>query len=105
MGNRKRVRAHRWAFENAYGPVPVGLEIDHLCRNQACVRPDHLEAVTHLENMRRSEPTHRTHCPQGHPYDEANTYIFKSNGSWRSRQCRKCVAAAQRSYQARKKAA
>lgn len=49
-----RVRvAHQIIFEREYGPIPEGLELDHLCRNPECVRPHHLEAVTHAENMRR----------------------------------------------------
>lgn len=46
-------KAHRYAWTLAHGPIPEGLEIDHLCRQKACVNPDHLEPVTHLENMRR----------------------------------------------------
>lgn len=46
--------AHRVYWERENGPVPSGLELDHLCRNPTCVRPDHLEAVTHAENIRRS---------------------------------------------------
>jgi hypothetical protein len=58
-------RAHRVAYEAAIGPIPEGLHIDHLCRNRACIRPDHLEAVTQAENNRRAGAA-RTHCPHGH---------------------------------------
>lgn len=79
--------AHRFAYELLVGPIPEGLELDHLCRVRACVRPDHLEAVTHQENLRRGDNHQRskTHCPQGHPYDEANTYRRPDGG-------RRCIA-------------
>ncbi len=48
--------AHRIAYVDAYGAIPAGLEIDHLCRNKACRQPLHLEAVTHAENIRRAHP-------------------------------------------------
>jgi len=48
------VAAHRFAWELLVGPIPDGLEIDHLCRKRKCVNPDHLEPVTHSENMRRA---------------------------------------------------
>jgi hypothetical protein len=51
--NGSPVLAHRYSFERAYGPIPNGLHIDHLCRNRRCVRPDHLEAVSHKENVLR----------------------------------------------------
>lgn len=60
--------AHRLAIEIFRGPITPGLEIDHLCRNRCCVRPDHLEVVTHAENVRRSEPATKTHCVNGHEY-------------------------------------
>ena len=54
--NGRQTQAHRWAYENLRGPIPEGLEIDHLCHNPACVRVDHLEPVTHAENLRRRRP-------------------------------------------------
>ncbi len=91
IGRSKWVRAHRWLWERFNGPVPVGLELDHLCRTSACVKPSHLEPVTHIENMRRGRVwlinAEKTHCPAGHPYDEANTYHSLRR---RSRICRSC---------------
>ena len=89
-------QAHRIAYELQVGPIPDGLQIDHLCRVRACVNPDHLEAVSQEENIRRGEGVAvanaiKTHCPQGHPYDEANTYIYHG-----ARQCRACSAARDR---------
>jgi hypothetical protein len=51
--SKKIVRAHRWAYETLVGPIPEGMELDHLCHITTCVNPNHLEAVTHLENVRR----------------------------------------------------
>ena len=66
--------AHRWSYEYHVGPIPAGLDIDHLCRVRSCVNPDHLEPVTRVENIRPAAAV-KTHCPAGHPYDEANTYV------------------------------
>ncbi len=51
--HEKRHSAHRWLYETVYGTLPDGLQIDHLCRTSACVRLDHLEAVTQRENLMR----------------------------------------------------
>lgn len=92
------VTAYRWAWTNARGPVPEGLELDHLCRVRRCVNPDHLEPVTHAENRRRAR---KTHCLRGHALDEANTYI-RPNGYGA---CRECLRRHARATRARKAAA
>lgn len=91
------VRAHRFAFQRKRGPIPAGLELDHLCRNPSCVRPDHLDPVVRAVNYHRSPLVagSRTHCPQGHPYDLLNTYFTTVGG----RACRTCRRNKQRRTQ------
>jgi len=99
-----RWRAHRVAYELAIGPIPDGLVIDHLCRVRNCVNPSHLEPVTQRVNVRRGDASRSqnlAHCPHGHPFDDANTYV-SSNG-WRY--CRTCRRQAQRRAAQRKQAA
>lgn len=86
----KQQQAHRVAYKLLVGPIPNGLQLDHLCRNRACVRPDHLEAVDIRTNLIRGNGTtgvnfRRTHCKHGHPFTTDNTYNW--NGI---RQCRSC---------------
>lgn len=60
--NGRTVRAHRHFYERDRGPVPEGMELDHLCRNPSCVNPSHLEAVSHAENSRRGAQTKLTYA-------------------------------------------
>jgi hypothetical protein len=77
--------AHRIAYEITNGPIPEKLQIDHLCHNRSCVRPDHLQIITSKHHNAR-HASFRTHCPHGHEYDLLNTRYDK-NG-WR--ECRIC---------------
>lgn len=92
--NHHRILVHRFAYELLIGEIPKGFELDHLCRNILCVNPDHLEAVTHRDNIRRgnlhnigSYQRQKTHCPHGHPYNNQNTYR-RADGYRRCRICR-----------------
>lgn len=89
----KHEYAHRLAYTWLVGPIPEGLTIDHLCRNQSCVNPSHLEVVTRAENTHRYFAT-ITECPHGHPYTEENTlwtWTLSQNGKyyWK-RHCAEC---------------
>ena len=99
-------RAHRATYEMALGPIPTGLELDHLCRVPTCVNPDHLEPVTHTENVRRGNSginmRIKTQCPQGHAYSPENTYIRPSD---QARCCRACARKASALYKRAKRMA
>lgn len=88
----KTVRVHRIAYELWKGPIPPGLQIDHLCRTRNCFNPEHLEAVTPRENVLRGESSaalraRKTHCVHGHPFDDTNTARWP-DGTRRCLTCR-----------------
>lgn len=88
--NGKSRYAHRIAYEEFVGPIPEGLQLDHLCKVRCCINPNHLEPVTCKENLRRStiydKNRNKTHCKYGHEFTPENTYI-KQNGC---RLCKTC---------------
>lgn len=89
----KLIATHIFSYEQKHGIVPADLELDHLCRNRWCCNPDHLEAITHQENVLRGQSPHAIlHnakvCKRGHELTDANTY-YRSDRAGRN--CRLCV--------------
>ena len=88
---------HRFLYERWVGEIPVGLVLDHLCRNTACVRPDHLEPVTNRENIIRGVGASainlaKTHCKRGHPFSLENTYVRPGTMGRACRICKRVYA-------------
>ena len=98
--------SHRFAYEQFVGPIPDGLVIDHLCRNRGCCNPEHLRVCTNRENTlapgsESPAAIHavKTHCPDGHPYDAANTYNYRGH-----RHCLECRRRREADYRNQRKA-
>lgn len=85
--------AHVIYWQEKNGPIPEGMELDHLCNQRPCVNPDHMEAVTHLENMTRAR-LRRTHCKRGHERNDTNSKPEKGTNSRRCMICRSISVAA-----------
>lgn len=93
--------AHRFAWEVLRGPIPQGMQLDHLCRNRRCVNPEHLEVVTPRTNVLRGETIvaanyAKTHCHHGHPLNGANLFVRRDG----RRRCRTCEKANQKKVRA-----
>jgi hypothetical protein len=93
--------AHRVSYVLNVGEIPAGKELDHLCYNPSCINPQHLEAVTRAENIKRGWIVRRRLgtayqkqiCKRGHPYSGDNLYLWTDPQTGdQKRMCRKCHA-------------
>ena len=103
---QQMVSAHRWAYKTMVGPIPDGLQIDHLCRVRHCVRPSHMEAVTRKENILRGFAfsainARKTECIHGHAFDAKNTVPQSSDPT--KRECLTCRRVRKRRYRYEKR--
>jgi hypothetical protein len=99
----RQQRAHRWLYQWMVAELPPSLQLDHLCRNRACVNPDHLDPVTGQVNTGRGETlpaanAAKARCPAGHPYEGRNLRL--NNGRRVCRACHRINAAAYRQRRA-----
>ncbi len=101
----QRYYAHRWFYEKLIGPIPRGLQIDHLCRVRNCVNVDHLELVTIAQNVRRGKSPSMIAlragvCGRGHAKTPENMYQRKDRPG--KRQCRPCERIRERARRSRR---
>ena len=93
----KNWRAHRLSWFLHFGKIPRGKVIMHKCDNPPCINPKHLKLGTRAQNNKdmaaKGRYNHQkvTHCPQGHPYDDVNTWLYKTKDGYVFRRCRQCT--------------
>lgn len=109
LGRNNPRAAHRVSYELFVGPIPLGLDLHHRCINPPCVNPDHLQPMTHQENLLvgggfAGVHARKTHCPKGHPLTEGNLLKWQLQHRGQ-RNCRTCDLARQRANYLRRKAA
>jgi len=97
MVEGRNVKVHRWVYEQEVGPIPDGMQIDHMCGVTGCVRPDHLRVVTPAENARAHWREQRGVCRNGHPMTDDNVTV-RPNGS---RCCLTCRRERRRRYRSK----
>jgi len=93
-GHTRMVLVHRVVWQAAYGPIPDGMTVDHICRERRCVNVDHLRLLSNRVNGTLNGNALKSHCPKGHPYDEANTDLRRHHSGRLHRFCRACTKAA-----------
>jgi hypothetical protein len=91
--DRGLVLTHRLSFLMFAGPIPADMTVDHRCHTKRCWNPAHLRLLANVDNATDNGNATKTHCPEGHPYDEENTYVDGEG----HRRCRACARARARS--------
>ena len=102
-GRSRSTLVHKIAYEAIRGPVPDGLELDHLCRNRRCVNPDHLEPVTHRENVLRGDGLAAKNARKTLCFKCGATLGGENAVSTKDRSCRRCAFARQAEWKRAKR--